>query len=123
MSIEFKSFYFFSTEGFAPELPVEATFVKHMKNKKNREAILIRCDRKVSLYKSEYLILVPKHKGDSFLSLNDSDQIFTYVINGMEYREEDYIDLMQGSKIVLDWGGISYSLDIANKWQVKETEM
>lgn len=122
MSIETKAFYYFSTEGFSPELPVKATFVRHLKNKKNREVILVKCKRKISLYKSEYLVLVPKHKGDSLFSLSDSDQIFTYVISGKDYTKVDFIDLKQGSKMVLDWGGISYSLDIANKWQVKETD-
>ena len=68
-------------------------------------------------------MLVPKHTGDSLFSLSDTDQIFAYVINGTQYVNEDYIDLKQGSRMVVDWGGVTYSLDIANKWQVKETDI
>ena len=123
MNIESDSFYYLSTEGFSLELPVAANFVKRLATENNREAILIRCARKISRYKTDLLVLVPKSLGDSLFRMNDTDIIFTYVIHGAKYLNKDFIDLKPGSKMVLDWGAITFSLDIAKKWQVKETEI
>ena len=123
MNIESNSFYYLSSEGFSPELPVTANFVKKLKTENNREAVLIKCAENISRYKTDLLVLVPKHLGCSLLKLGETDIIFTYVIHGAKYLNKDFIDLKPSSKMILDWGAITFSLDIAKKWQVKETEI
>lgn len=122
VNIDKVNLFFFSTEGYSPELPVECEFVRRLRATNDREAILIKCSKKIKAYNSKYLVLVPKHKGVSLLGLSE-DPVFTYVLNGAEYKDMDDIDLSPGHKIIIDWGGVTTSLSEALKWQVRRDEI
>jgi len=111
--------FYFSTEGYSPELPVRAKFLKKLNAKNNREAILVKCDREIAVYKTNYLVFVPKLAGTSFFSMNSNEPVFAYVIDGSGYIEQDFIDLSKGSKIIIDLGGVALSSELASKWQVR----
>ena len=117
--------FFFSTEGFSPEFPVKGHFLKSLRNKKNRETGLFECEHKIWRYDDiKYLVLVPKHFG---IGLNDtdneSDPIFVYVLDGTEYVNKNEIGLSPGHKIIMDWGGLTGSLDKAREWQFGANEL
>jgi len=109
--------YLFSTEGSSPDLPVKCRFVKRLDTGGPREAILTKCDKKVRRYGTDDLVLVPKHQGRSLFD-EDADFVGVYIVDARVVSEGDQIDLSAGSEIVMDWGGISRSRRIAEKYQV-----
>lgn len=116
-----KEIYFFSTEGYSPELPVLCRTIKKLNATNDREALLVECSEKIKDYGTKYLVLVPKETDIYFSNLQENP-IFVYVINGSEYKDKDFIDLSPNEKIVMDWGGVSVSLGVANKWQVSKED-
>jgi hypothetical protein len=122
MIVENDILFFFSTEGYSSGLPVRTHFMKKLKAKNDREAILVKCDHIISIYKTKYLVFVPKLVGSSFFSINSNDPVFVYVLDGSEYLDKEYIDLSKGTKIIIDLGGVALSLESASKWQVRADE-
>lgn len=120
MNLEQDAFYFFSTEEYSRELPVEAHFVKRLITSNNREAILIKCKRKLNSYGTAYLVLVPRLTGTSFYDLGSSEQVFAHVLNGSNKVNEGAIDLTAGSRLIIDIGGISFDPKVAERWQPRK---
>lgn len=119
MDIRKEKFWFFSTEGFSTDLPVQCRFIRTLQTKNNREAILVDCKGKIASYGTKYLVLVPKHEGVSFFHIvTEEDAVFAYVLNGSSYVDRNAIDLSAEAKLVIDWGGITGSRERAGEWQV-----
>lgn len=118
MDIPKELFWFFSSESYSIDLPVQCRYIKLLEAKDNREAILIECNKKIDIYGTRNLILVPKHEGASFFYFKKNDDaIFAYVLDGTNFIDKNKIDLSK-PKLVIDWGGISISETTANIWQV-----
>ncbi len=120
MHLEHDDFYFFSTEGYSTDLPIKARFVKRLATNNDREAILIKCEKKIKTYGTEYFVLVPRHQGMSFYDLGNNEQIFAHVLDGRNKSTETSIDLSGGSKLIIDIGGISFDAKVADRWQPKK---
>jgi hypothetical protein len=114
-----KELFFFSTEGWSSELPLKCHFVKQLKTKNQREAILVKCEEKITRYGTNYLVLVPKHIASSFFQI-DGQPVFAYVIHGSQYINSDEIDLSLNNKMILDWGGVAVSYEKALIWQCEQ---
>lgn len=112
-----KQYYYFSTEGYSSELPIQVVVLKKLKTKEGREAILVECKKTIKDYGTKYLVLIPKQLNDSYMDLDESKAIYSFVINGSKYVDSETIDLAGGSKMIIDWGGICLSYEIAKKMQ------
>ena len=114
--------YFFSTEGYSPQLPVRCREIRRLKSANNREAFLYKCEHAVDRYGTDYLVFVPKHQGKTLANV-DAQPLYVYVIDGRPYKNKKTIDLSPGHKMVWDWGGISTSLDTAAQLQVSAEDV
>ncbi len=59
-----RMFYFF-IEADSTDLPIEYKVVKSLKNKNNRECLLIELEKEVSAYNSKFIIIAPRHDNKS----------------------------------------------------------
>lgn len=116
-------FFYFSGERADSSLPVRCRLVQIFKkviNGVEREIALIATEEHAGFPPGRMLI-TPKGMSGSLEFQSDDEVIHLLAFDGASYSVND-IDLTEDfPKNVIDWGGITKSLDIAQKWQVKAT--
>jgi len=118
MELQNEKLYFFTNEIPCKNLPIECRLMRFLKNKYDREVLLIETIEPVEPDNISYYVLEPKHKGTSFAT---DHLVFAYVLDGSDYVDKEVIDLSRiTSGDILNWGGLTNSLEEARKWQIRD---
>jgi len=125
MDLKSINLYLSSTEQVNSNLPVKCQCINQPSQKSgeytyDRGIILVRTEQCLDIYKTDTLLLVPKHEGYPISRLETDEAVFVYVLDGSSYTDVDVVDLSEKKDDILDWGAVTLSYESAVKWQVKE---
>ena len=114
MDISKGKFYYFSADLDICGLPTECEFVKVLRNKQRREAILIRCKNHIKEFGGEYLVVVPRQKEETILDASSPEEVVFLYTFGIKEVSDEEIDLERIRTI--DVGGIVVDRKVLKKW-------
>ena len=119
MNIFETKFYFYSGDLINPDLPSGCKISRELNTNIELEALLVKFDKKISNFPSEYIVMIPYFQGTKFDELSADNGFTVYVIDGTNYAEAIDIDLTNFKNNVLDRGSITTSEKYAIEHQVK----
>ncbi len=114
------NFYYYSDECARDDLPVRCRLVRYLNvDGMKHKAAVIEAEHPVYDCQESMFIALPKNAEDLIDQLIEGKSIR---INLMRYDEragEAMLDLSNGLKGVQDWGTLTLSKELAEKWQLR----